>query len=216
MKARGELPRLYPIIDSAMFMNQKNALELVIEFACKLLQGGATFLQYRNKNGNATEILSHARELRRVLGVQTRFIMNDRADLCLASGCDGVHLGQEDLSVESARRLLGDTALIGISTHNPRQILEADQTSADYIAVGPVFNTKTKMNPEPIVGLELIRTARKATSKPIVAIGGITHANCRSVIEAGANSVAVISELQASPRNSVEQFLKDLSAADSH
>jgi thiamine-phosphate pyrophosphorylase len=212
MKATGELPRLYPIIDSAMFMSQKNALELLIGFARELLQGGATLIQYRSKKAGAAEILIHVRELRRAVGSQAALIMNDRADLCLAGGCDGVHVGQQDLPVESARRVLGDAALVGISTHNLPQIVEADQTSADYIAVGPVFATKTKINPEPVVGLALIRAARKTTSKPIVAIGGISSANCRSVIEAGADSVAVISELQTSPRKSVEQFLKELSA----
>jgi len=159
-------------------------------------------------------MLGHVRELRRVVGAHATLIVNDRADLCLACGCDGVHVGQEDLSVEGARSVVGENALVGVSTHNLQQISEADQTSADYIAVGPVFATKTKINPEPVVGLELIQAARKTTAKPIVAIGGITSANCRSVIEAGADSVAVISELQASARKSVEQFLRELSAGD--
>ena len=213
MNREGKLPRLYAIIDAGGFADGKNALRQTIDFAQQLLEGGATLVQYRNKKSGAIETLSQVRELRRVLGAHATLIMNDRADLCLASGCDGVHVGQEDLSVEGARSVVGETAWVGISTHNLQQVLQADQTSADYIAVGPVFATKTKINPEPVVGLELIRTARKTTAKPIVAIGGITSANCRSVIEAGADSVAVISELQTLPRRSVEQFLKELSAA---
>ena len=214
MNREGKLPRLYAIIDAGGFADGKNALRQTIDFAQQLLEGGATLVQYRNKKSGAIETLSQVRELRRVLGAHATLIMNDRADLCLASGCDGVHVGQEDLSVEGARSVVGETAWVGISTHNLQQVLQADQTSADYIAVGPVFATKTKINPEPVVGLELIRTARKTTAKPIVAIGGITSANCRSVIEAGADSVAVISELQTLPRRSVEQFLKELSAGD--
>jgi|SRR5579859_112498 len=212
MKKEEKLPRLYTIIDAGGFADGKNALRQAIDFAQQLLEGGATLIQYRNKKSGAIEMLSHVRELRRALGAHATLIMNDRADLCLACGCDGVHLGQEDLSVEGARSIVGEMALVGISTHNLQQISQADQTSADYIAVGPVFATRTKANPEPVVGLELIRAARKTTSKPVVAIGGITSANCRSVIEAGADSVAVISELQTSPRKSVEQFLKELSA----
>jgi thiamine-phosphate pyrophosphorylase len=214
MNREGKLPRLYAIIDAGGFADGKNALRQMIDFAQQLLEGGATLVQYRNKKSGAIETLSQVRELRRVLGAHATLIMNDRADLCLASGCDGVHVGQEDLSVEGARSVVGETAWVGISTHNLQQVLQADQTSADYIAVGPVFATKTKINPEPVVGLELIRTARKTISKPMVAIGGITSANCRSVIEAGADSVAVISELQTLPRRSVEQFLKELSAGD--
>ncbi|HTC96029.1 MAG TPA: thiamine phosphate synthase [Terriglobales bacterium] len=209
-----KLPRFYAIIDAGRFADGKNALRQTVDFAQQLLEGGATLIQYRNKKSGAREMLSQVRELRRVAGAYATLIMNDRADLCLASGCDGVHVGQEDLSVEGARNIVGETAFVGISTHNMQQILQAAHTSADYIAVGPVFATKTKMNPEPVVGLELIRTARKTTSKPIVAIGGITNANCRSVIEAGADSIAVISGLQASPREGVEQFLRELSVAD--
>jgi len=136
--------------------------------------------------------------------------MNDRADLCLAAEFDGLHLGQDDLSPEAARRIIGPTRWLGVSTHNPEQLAEADKTSADYLAIGPVFATTTKANPDPVVGLEGVRRARQLTSKPLVAIGGITRANARAVIEAGADAVAVISDLIRDPRKSAEEFLQVL------
>jgi thiamine-phosphate pyrophosphorylase len=136
--------------------------------------------------------------------------MNDRADLCLAAEFDGVHVGQDDLSPESVRKVIGPDPWLGVSTHNPEQLAEADETSVDYIAVGPVFATVSKANPDPVVGLEGVRRARQLTRKPLVAIGGITRANCRSVIDAGADSVAVISDLVRDPRKSAEEFLRIL------
>jgi len=133
--------------------------------------------------------------------------MNDRADLCLAADFDGVHVGQDDLSPESVRKIIGASRWLGVSTHNPEQVREADRTSADYIAIGPVFATSSKENPDPVVGLEGVRRARELTRKPLVAIGGITRANARSVIDAGADSVAVISDLLRDPRKSAEEFL---------
>jgi len=139
-----------------------------------------------------------------------RLIMNDRADLCLAAEFDGVHVGQEDLSPESVRRIVGPERWLGVSTHNPEQIREADLTSADYLAIGPVFPTSSKERPDPVLGLEGVRRARALTRKPLVAIGGITRANAASVIEAGADSVAVISDLLREPRKSAEEFLQIL------
>lgn len=136
-----------------------------------------------------------------------RLIMNDRADLCLAVGWDGVHVGQNDLSPASARQILGSSRWLGVSTHNPEQVGEADQSPADYIAIGPVFSTLSKANPDPVIGLEGVRAARRLTQKPLVAIGGITRQNCRSVIDAGADSVAVISDLVREPGKSAEEFL---------
>jgi thiamine-phosphate pyrophosphorylase len=136
--------------------------------------------------------------------------MNDRADLCLAVGFCGMHVGQDDLSPESARRLIGPELVLGISTHNPQQLRDADQTTADYLAIGPVFATSSKERPDPVVGLEGVRRARELTGKPLVAIGGITRANARFVIEAGADSVAVISDLIRGPRKSAEEFFRIL------
>ncbi len=140
----------------------------------------------------------------------TRLIMNDRPDLAQLAEFDGVHVGQDDLSPDRARRVIGQRLWLGVSTHNPEQLAAADQGSADYIAIGPVFATASKTNPDPVVGLEGVRIARKLTHRPLVAIGGITRANCRSVIEAGADSVAVISDLVREPAKSAEEFLRIL------
>ena len=139
-----------------------------------------------------------------------KLIMNDRADLALAAEFDGVHVGQDDLSPESARKIIGPERWLGVSTHNPQQVIAADKTSADYIAIGPVFATASKTNPDPVIGLEGVRQARALTNKPLVAIGGITRQNCRSVIDAGADSVAVISDLIRDPGKSAEEFLRIL------
>jgi thiamine-phosphate pyrophosphorylase len=200
------LPRLYPILDPSCFPD----LEALVLAAEELLAAGLTLLQYRNKTGNARQMLDQARELRRRLGKSVKLIMNDRADLCLAAKFDGVHVGQDDLSPEGARKVIGEGLWLGVSTHNPQQISEADQTSADYLAIGPVFATSSKVNPDPVIGLEGVRRARALTRKPLVAIGGITRANCRPVIEAGADAVAVISDLVHEPRKSAEEFLRIL------
>ncbi len=204
------LPRLYAIVDAGCFAGKRDATAALLEFAEELIAGGVTLLQYRNKKGSAREILSQARELRRVCGTGVKLIMNDRADLCLAAACDGVHVGQEDLSPEGARAVVGDRLWVGVSTHSPKQLRLADRSPADYVAIGPVFTTATKEHPDPVVGVAGVRVARKGTGKPLVAIGGITRKNCREVIAAGADSVAVISDLLRHPRKSAEEFLRIL------
>jgi thiamine-phosphate pyrophosphorylase len=176
----------------------------------ELRAGGVTLLQYRNKVGHARQILEDARELKRRLGSSVRLIMNDRADLCLAADFDGVHVGQDDLSLEGARQVIGPALWLGVSTHNPEQLRQADPTTADYVAIGPVFSTTSKERPDPIVGLEGVRRARQLTRKPLVAIGGVTRANALSVIEAGADAVAVISDLLPEPHKSAEDFFRIL------
>ena len=197
------IPRLYAILDSSLHKD-------LLGSANALLAAGVTLLQYRNKSGDARQMLAHARELKRLAGSSVKLIMNDRADLCLATGFDGVHVGQNDLSPDAARKVIGDNLWLGVSTHNPDQVTEADITTADYVAIGPVFATTSKANPDPVIGLEGVRKARALTRKPLVAIGGITRANCRQVIEAGADSVAVISHLSRDPRHSAEEFLRIL------
>jgi thiamine-phosphate pyrophosphorylase len=200
------VPRLYPIADAAFF----STTEDLTAFAEELVAGGCTLLQYRNKSGNARVMLEQARELKKRVGGTAKLIMNDRADLCLAAEFDGVHVGQDDLLPESVRGIIGDVRWLGVSTHNPEQIQEADRTSADYLAIGPVFSTSSKDRPDPVVGLEGVRRARQLTRKPLVAIGGITRANAASVIQAGADSVAVISDLLREPRKSAEEFFRVL------
>ncbi len=201
-----QLPRLYCILDSAFFPTSSDLLP----FAQALVAGGCTLLQHRNKSGNARTVLEQARALKRHLGSSVRLIMNDRADLCLAADFDGVHVGQEDLSPDSVRTIIGPDRWLGLSTHNPEQLREADLTSADYLAIGPVFTTSSKDKPDPVVGLEGVRRVRALTRKPLVAIGGITRANAASVIDAGADSVAVISDLIRDPGKSAEEFFRIL------
>jgi len=201
-----QLPRLYAILDAACFPDVGELFAAAEELAA----AGVTLLQHRNKCGNARQMLDEARELRGRLGASVNLIMNDRADLCLAAGFDGLHIGQDDLSPESARKIIGPARWLGASTHNPGQLAAADKTSADYLAIGPVFATTTKANPDPVVGLEGVRRARELTRKPLVAIGGITRGNARSVIEAGADAVAVISDLLLDPGKSAEEFLRIL------
>ena len=201
------LPRLYAIIDVSCFAVPISPAT-VLDYARELALGGATLIQYRNKTSSAREMLSHARSLRRVLPNDVTLIMNDRADLCLAAGCDGLHVGQDDLSPALARSVIGTKMLLGVSTHNLEQLREADAATVDYIAFGPVFATSSKRNPGAVVGLEGLRAARAATSKPLVAIGGITRANACAVVQAGADSVAVIADLVSSPRQAVQEFLR--------
>jgi len=226
-----KLPRLYPIIDASFSPD----LHSILAAAEQLVNSGCTLLQYRNKSDNARVMLQRARELRRLFPRSENphffqnqgevghprsaicedpdsvcLIMNDRADLCLGADFDGVHVGQDDLSPESVRAIVGPHRWLGVSTHNPEQLREADLTSANYLAIGPVFATSSKQNPDPVVGLEGVRRARALTRKPLVAIGGITRANAASVIEAGADSVAVISDLVREPGKSAEEFFRIL------
>jgi thiamine-phosphate pyrophosphorylase len=196
------LPRVYAIVDASSFSETGRLLRFCEELAA----GGVTLLQYRNKSGNARLMLEQARELKRSLGDSVKLIMNDRADLAVAAGFDGVHVGQDDLSPEGVRRVIGEELWVGVSTHNPEQLAAAENSSATYLAIGPVFATSSKENPDPVIGLEGVRRARSLTRKPLVAIGGITRANCASVIAAGAESVAVIADLINDPRKSAEEF----------
>lgn len=200
------LPRLYAILDACCFSDT----EAICSYAKELIAAGVTLIQYRNKIGDAGQILEQARELKQAAGGAAKLIMNDRADLCLIAGYDGVHVGQNDLSPENVRKLIGPELWLGVSTHNPEQIVEAARTSANYVAIGPVFPTLSKTNPDPTIGVEGVRRARTLTSKPLVAIGGITRATCREVIEAGADSVAVISDLLEAPCQSAGDFLRIL------
>jgi thiamine-phosphate pyrophosphorylase len=199
-------PRLYAIADAGVLAAWGTSLE---EFARGLRAAGVRLVQYRDKNGSPQEVLRATSILCEALsGSGGCLIMNDRADLAVLANFDGVHVGQDDLSFEDARRVVGPQKIVGVSTHTDEHVRAAEQTSADYIAIGPVFATTTKADTEPVVGLEGVRRARTLTTKPLVAIGGITRANARSAIEAGADSVAVISGLLAEGE-SVEQVARD-------
>jgi thiamine-phosphate pyrophosphorylase len=197
------LPRLYAIIDSEVCRAHHIT---VAETARQLTAAGVTLIQYRDKPGSPQEILTNAAAIR--AAATATLIMNDRPDLAALAGFDGVHLGQSDLTPADARFILGDRAIIGTSTHTAAQVEQANQTTADYLAIGPIFSTATKADAEQPVGLEGLRRARALTTKSLVAIGGITRANAASVLAAGADSIVLISAL-FSPSETVEQVARD-------
>ncbi|HET6972415.1 MAG TPA: thiamine phosphate synthase [Pyrinomonadaceae bacterium] len=185
------LPRVYALTDVGLSgLSHAEQVEL-------LSAGGATLIQLREKGMPAREFYAQAQEAVEVAvrrGVQ--LIVNDRVDVALAVGAHGVHLGQDDMPPEAARRLLGPEKVIGYSTHNIDQAIAATKLPIDYLAIGPIFATTTKTDTAPVLGLEGLRTVRQAIGPiPLVAIGGITSANAADVIAAGADSVAVISTL---------------------
>jgi thiamine-phosphate pyrophosphorylase len=203
------MPKLYVILDAGLMTGS------IQETAEKLIQAGVPALQYRNKKGPARDVLADARKLAEMVRPQgVTLFVNDRPDIAYLSGASGVHVGQDDLGVEQARAVIGADRWVGISTHNEAQFRAALETSADYIAVGPVFGTTSKENPDPVVGTGLLRQMRVLTSKPIVAIGGITLERAAEAIEAGANSVAVLSDILRAedPAQRARQFLRKLEA----
>jgi thiamine-phosphate pyrophosphorylase len=204
------LPRLYVILDAALITSSER------ECALSLAEAGVRLLQYRNKSAPARGYLASSRELAETLRPSdVSFFVNDRPDVAFLAGAAGVHVGQDDLDVEQARRVVGRDKLIGVSTHNLEQFQRAAGSSADYIAVGPVFSTSSKANPDPVVGLDFIRNVRALTDKPIVAIGGITLDRAAPAIEAGADSVAVISGILGAPdpAQRARQYIEVLAAA---
>ncbi|MGB8536443.1 MAG: thiamine phosphate synthase [Acidobacteriaceae bacterium] len=210
---RCRLPRLYPILDAGLLLRAGLSIE---GFACELRQAGIRFLQYRDKEATDKVVLERAMLLRTLFPASDScLILNDRVSLVSTAGYDGIHVGQQDLSPSQARATLGPDVLIGLSTHGAGQLRNAADGPADYVAIGPVFATASKQDPDPVVGLDGVRAARAVTSKPLVAIGGITRSNCAAVIQAGADSVAVISDLIPRPGSStgkmVEEFLALLS-----
>lgn len=183
-------PALYAILDPAFVP------EPLVDFALELADAGVELIQLRDKHGPARKVHDEASNLVAHLSPKrVRIIVNDRPDIAAIVGAGGVHVGQEDLPVEEARRICGPARWVGISTHNTEQFRKAALTSADYIAVGPVFPTAAKENPDPVVGIDFVRTVRRLTPKPIVAIGGVTVESAAEVFRAGADSVAVIRDL---------------------
>jgi thiamine-phosphate pyrophosphorylase len=204
------LPRLYVILDAALITSPER------DCAASLAEAGVRLLQYRNKPASAGKYLESSRELAEMLVPRgVTFLVNDRPDVAFLAGASGVHVGQEDLDVEQARCVVGRDKLVGVSTHNLEQLDRAAASSADYIAVGPLFGTSSKTNPDPVVGLAFLRRARGLTEKPIVAIGGITVERAAAAIEAGADSVAVISGIlsAADPAERARQYITVLEAA---
>jgi thiamine-phosphate pyrophosphorylase len=196
------LPRIYPITDASISgLSHAEQVKLLIE-------GGACFIQIREKKASSRKFFLDTREAVAIARQKgAKIIINDRVDIAFAINADGVHLGQEDIPPRYARKLLGDEAIIGYSTHSVRQAIEALKMPIDYISIGPVFATKTKENPDPVVGLEGIRAVRKAIgSFPLVAIGGISLENAKLVFEAGADCIAVVSAVVSEPSKIAERI----------
>lgn len=196
-------PALYAILDPSLTPEP-------VAFARKLAEAGVQLIQLRDKRGSSRKIHEQARELMSLQSSDVRIIVNDRPDIAAIAGAAGVHVGQDDLPVEDARKICRPPLWVGVSTHNLNQLREADATSADYIAVGPIFPTSTKENPDPVVGLDLLRAARQLTRKPLVAIGGVTVESAAEVFAAGADSVAVIKDLARAGnglRERVQEYL---------
>ncbi len=201
---------LYCIIDVATAADRGHA---PVDLARRLFEGGARLLQLRAKHASSGQLLEWADaigEAARACGAT--FIINDRADVALMAGADGVHVGQDDMPAAAVRQIAPRPFLIGLSTHTPEQIAGAAREPVDHIAIGPVFGTATKDTGYGAVGLEMVgEAARNAAGLPVVGIGGVTEGNARSVIDAGASSVAVISDLLAGdPAARVRAFLRVL------
>lgn len=210
------LPRLYAILDTGCLDRRGMDLEAA---ARVMLEAGVRLLQLRHKTHFTRRLFEVATQIRQMCRrYQAQFVVNDRADIaCLLDA--GLHVGQDDLPPTQARRLIGAERLLGLSTHNPDQFTAALAEPVDYVAFGPVFPTATKENPDPVTGLALLpalSTQAHRTGRPLVAIGGITRAKARAVLEAGADAVAVISDLLPEPctadslRERVEEWLRVL------
>jgi thiamine-phosphate pyrophosphorylase len=190
------LPRLYPILDTEALARRGVAPETA---AAAWTEGGAGILQIRHKGHWSRAFFDSAREVARLCREGGLLcIVDDRADFALLLGA-GLHVGQDDLPPRAARRLIGSGAVLGFSSHNVEQLCAAGGEPVDYVALGPVFATASKLNPDPVVGVEEVRRCRALLEKPLVAIGGITRANARGVLDAGADSVAVIADLLPEP-----------------
>jgi thiamine-phosphate pyrophosphorylase len=197
-------PPLYAVLDEDLLSMPAR------KCARELISAGVNLIQYRAKHSSSREYFATCSNLAETLATRSvRFIVNDRPDIAAMVGAGGVHVGQEDLPADDARRICGSSRWVGVSTHTLEQVRAAAKTSADYIAVGPIFATSTKEKPDAVVGTSFIRDARKLTPKPIVAIGGITRENAAEVYDAGATSIAVIRGLieTRDPAERAKEFL---------
>jgi thiamine-phosphate pyrophosphorylase len=210
-----QLPRLYPILDADALTRAGVPLTTAAQ---GLYDAGVRWVQYRDKQASDADVVERMRELRAIFTAgEAVLLLNDRVHLCARVGADGVHIGQDDVAPAEARRVLdasgGPKRLLGVSTHNVAQLRAALATgAADYLAIGPVYATGSKENPDPVVGLEGVKAARKLTRLPLVAIGGITAENGRAVIEAGADAIAVISNLLPRGECDMAQRVRDFLA----
>jgi thiamine-phosphate pyrophosphorylase len=205
------LPRFYPILDA----DALSTAGLSLQTAARILYAaGVRWAQYRDKAGSDDQVVERMGLLRVLFPPgESTLILNDRVHLCALTAADGVHIGQEDMPPVEARRILGREPLLGVSTHNPEQLQAVSAAgAADYVAIGPVFGTRSKRNPDPVVGLNGVAAARTLTHLPLVAIGGITEENATAVIEAGADAVAVVSALLPGGGRDSAQRVRDFLA----
>jgi thiamine-phosphate pyrophosphorylase len=211
MKREARLPTIYPITDR--WISNLSHQEQIV----RLLDGGANFIQIREKKASSREFFESVKtclEITRKAGA--KLIVNDRVDIALLIGADGVHLGQHDLPPTEARKLLGDDAIIGFSTHTLEQVRAAKELPVDYIAFGPIFDTRTKTDHDPVVGLGMLRRVRDEIHNiPLAAIGGINLENLSAILEAGADSAAMISTLLAEPEKITDETKKALKVGNS-
>jgi thiamine-phosphate pyrophosphorylase len=205
-----QLPAFYPVLDTEILSYRGMS---AIEAAETILESGARMLQFRHKGffsrgvfETATRVATLCRQ------ANALFVMNDRADIAMLLAA-ALHLGQDDLDPADARKIMPRSSIIGLSTHNERQLRAGDREAVDYLAIGPIFQTGSKHNPDPVVGANALRTLRALTQKPLVAIGGITRGNAAAVFDAGVDSVAIIGDLYPEPltrsalRSRVEEWL---------
>jgi thiamine-phosphate pyrophosphorylase len=187
-----EIPAFYPIIDTQVLAQTGLT---PVEMASALARVQVSLVQFRHKGVYTREVLALAEEVGKIVKQSgARYIINDRADIALLLAADGIHVGQDDLPPAEVRKLAGKQMILGYSTHNEQQLREGDREPVDYLALGPIFGTPSKQNPDPVVGAAELARLRAFTTKPLVAIGGIARANAREVLAAGANSLAVISD----------------------
>lgn len=200
------IPKIYPITDTRI-ANLSHAAQVE-----RLIEGGATFIQLREKYASPKNFYEQAEEALKIARKHdVKIVINDRVDVALALGADGVHLGQDDLPPEFARKILGEKAIIGFSTHNLKQAAAAVKLPIDYLAIGPVFATRTKDNPDKVIGIEGVKRVREIIKDfPLIAIGGITAENFQEVLSAGADSAAVISGVLSMPDKIAENMNKFL------
>ena len=206
-------PALYAILDADQAGGPDTSLARILAGA------GVQLIQIRDKKASTRKLFNASKRLVEALGPPgVRVIVNDRPDIAAMIGAGGVHMGQEDLPVEAARKICGGSCWVGVSTHNLEQLREANLTSADYIAMGPIFPTATKDNPDPVVGLKLLHAARQLTQKPLVAIGGITIESAEATFRAGADSVALVRDLISAgdPARRVREYLSVAGRVLSH
>jgi thiamine-phosphate pyrophosphorylase len=204
------LPRLYTFAD-ASFGDP-------VRLAEALFNAGARIIQVRNKMGSARELLEQVERILSFAPQGAEIIVNDRVDVALIAGAGGVHLGQDDVPPVEARRILGLDPMIGFSTHNLEQAMQAEKLPVDYVAVGPIFLTTTKEKPDPVVGLENLNAICQAIRKPVIAIGGIKLENAEDVLKAGATSVAVMSDVLSARdvASRVQSWIERLNGFQAH